>query len=196
MSDDQVPMLEALHAEGPAPDRASQMMLYGQFVGSWDGRFVYHASDGIYREAPCEVHFGWALEGRAVQDVWIVPSRHARQDSDISGQGILYGTTLRVYDPRSDLWHITWIDPVRQDYDRMTGRKVGDDIVQEYHMEDGTRCQWLFIEITASSFHWIRRESKDGGETWGVRVEFFLQRRRQTRAPNHRVQGTPARGRG
>ena len=51
------------------------MMLYGQFVGSWDGRFVYHAPEDVPREAPCEVHFGWALEGRAVQDVWIVPSR-------------------------------------------------------------------------------------------------------------------------
>lgn len=177
MRDDQFPMLEALHAEGPAPDRARHMMLYGQFVGSWDGRFVYHAPEGVPREAPCEVHLGWALEGRAVQDVWIVPSRSARQPPGISAPGILYGTTLRVYDPRSDLWHITWIDPLRQDYDRMTGRKVGDDIVQEYRMEDGTRCEWLFTEITARAFHWIRRESKDSGETWNVRVEFFLRRR-------------------
>src|SRR5712692_598113 len=101
MIDDHFPMLEALHAEGPAPDRAPPMMLYGQFVGSWDGRFVHHAFDGVRRAGPCEVHFGWALEGRAVQDVWIVPSRHGRRDSDISTQGILYGTTLRVYDPRS-----------------------------------------------------------------------------------------------
>ena len=177
MIDSRFPMLEALYAAGPAPDRARQMMLYGRFVGSWEGRFVYHAPDGVLREAPAEVHFGWALEGRAVQDVWIVPSRHARQDPSVSTPGILYGTTLRVYDPRSDLWHITWIDPLRQDYDRMTGRKVGDDIVQEFRTEDGTRCQWLFTEITPSSFHWIRRESKDDGKTWNVRVEFFFQRK-------------------
>ena len=64
MIHDRFPMLEALHAEGPAPDRSRHMMLYGQFVGSWDGRFVYHAPEGVPREAPCEVHFGWALEGR------------------------------------------------------------------------------------------------------------------------------------
>ena len=173
---DHVPMLEALHAEGPALDRASQMMLYGQFIGSWDGQLVYHPSDRPARETSCEVHFGWALEGRAVQDVWIVPSRSARGAADISPPRIMYGTTLRVYDPRSDLWHITWIDPVRQDYDRMTGRKVGDEIVQEYRMEDGARCQWLFTEITATSFHWIRRESTDDGKTWNTRAEFFLRR--------------------
>jgi hypothetical protein len=176
MSGEQSPMLEALRAEGPAPDRASQMMLYGQFVGSWGGRLVYRPPDGPPREASCEVHFGWALEGRAVQDVWIVPSRSTRETTDGSPPRTMYGTTLRVYDPRSDLWHITWIDPVRQDYDRMTGRKVGDEIVQEYRMEDGARCQWLFTEITATSFHWIRRESTDDGKTWNTRVEFFLRR--------------------
>ena len=105
-----------------------------------------------------------------------MPSRSARQAPGVSAPGILYGTTVRVYDPRSDLWHIIWIDPLRQNYDRMTGRKVGDNIVQEYRTGDGTRCQWLFTEITASSFHWIRRESKDG-EAWNVRVDFFLRRR-------------------
>src|SRR5262249_53926050 len=34
---------QTLHAPGPAPDRASHMMLYGQFVGAWDGTLVYDA---------------------------------------------------------------------------------------------------------------------------------------------------------
>ena len=34
-------MLEALQAEGPFPDHASKLMLFGRLVGSWDieGRF-------------------------------------------------------------------------------------------------------------------------------------------------------------
>ena len=89
----------------------------------------------------------------------------------------MYGTTLRVYDPKNDLWHITWIDPVKQVFNRMTGSKVGRDIVQEYRTENGRRCQWMFTEITAESFRWTSRESPDGGETWIVRGEFFLRRR-------------------
>jgi hypothetical protein len=165
---------EALLADGPAPDRAAKMMLYGQFVGSWDGKVVVHEGGGGRRESSSEVHFGWVLGGRAVQDVWIAPSRQARKPSD---QDRMYGTTLRVYEPQSDVWQITWIDPVKQAYDRMIGRQVGDDIVQEYRNAQEARCQWLFTEITAQSFHWISRDSSDEGETWNVRAEFFLRRR-------------------
>jgi len=71
-------MLKRLASEGPAPDRAAQMMLYGQFVGSWEGTVVVHLPDGARRESTCEVHFGWALEGRAIQDVWIAPALRGR----------------------------------------------------------------------------------------------------------------------
>jgi hypothetical protein len=165
---------EALLAGGPAADRAAKMMLYRQFVGSWDGRVVVHEVGASRRESSSEVHFGWVLGGRGVQDVWIAPSRHARKPAE---QDRMYGTTLRVYDPQSDVWHITWIDPVRQTYDRMIGREVGKDIVQEYHNQQGARCQWLFTEIAADSFHWISRDSADEGETWNARTEFFLRRR-------------------
>ena len=65
-----------------------------------------------------EIHFGWVLEGRAIQDVWILP-------------GFFFGTTLRVYDPGLDAWHILWSDPLKQYYTRQVGRARGKDIVQE-----------------------------------------------------------------
>lgn len=190
---DQCPMLDALQAEKPAADRAPHMMLYGQFVGSWDGTVVVHQnyrvdalgevrfddSEAVRRETSCEVHFGWVLQGRAVQDVWIVPSRHARS---AGAPDLTYGTTLRVFDPPSGLWHIIWIDPVTRAFNRMTGRKVGDDIVQEYSPGDGMRRQWLFTEITEGSFHWIWRDSVDDGQTWKVRVEFLPRRLRTSHA--------------
>lgn len=171
---DSTALPRALLADGPAPDRAAKMMLYGQFVGSWDGRVVVHEPGGGRRESSSEVHFGWVLGGRAVQDVWIAPSRQGREAPE---QDRMYGTTLRVYDPQSDAWHITWIDPVRQAYDRMTGRKVGDDIVQEFRNQRGARCQWLFSEIASDSFHWISRDSTDDGASWSLRAEFLLRRR-------------------
>lgn len=167
------PFLDTLHAEGPARDRAAQMMLYGQFVGSWDGTLRYLDAEGARRETTAEVHFGWVLEGRAIQDVWIAPSRHVRNEG---GRLLMHGSTFRVYDPQKDLWHITWIDPVKQLRNCMTGRKVGDEIVQEYRAEDGKRVQWLFTEITPDSFHWVNRKSVDDGRSWNVRGEFFLHR--------------------
>ena len=162
-----------LHADGPARDRSAAMMLYGQFIGAWQGRLIFLDRDGARRETSAEVHFGWVLAGRAVQDVWIAPSRAARGNGE---RLLMHGTTVRVYDPTQDLWHITWIDPVKQVCNRMTGRQIGDDIVQEYRTEEGARCQWRFTDITPDSFHWISRTSNDEGATWAVQGEFFLRR--------------------
>jgi len=165
----------ALIASAPASDRAVKMMLYGQFIGSWSGTLIVHHSDGQRFENSCEVHFGWALAGRAVQDVWIAPSRGTRVAEAKDG---MYGTTLRVYDPKTDEWEITWIDPVRRDFKRMVGRPVGNEIIQEYQDEAGNICQWSFTDIRPDSFHWISRESRNGRMTWNLTAEFFLHRRR------------------
>jgi hypothetical protein len=165
---------QALMASGPASDRAEKMMLYGQFIGSWDGTVIVHHPDGQRFKNSCEVHFGWALAGRAVQDVWIAPARKTRT---AEGEDGMYGTTLRVYDPKTDQWEITWIDPVRRDFNRMVGRSVGNEIIQEYGDEAGDICQWCFTDIRPDSFHWISRESKDGRSTWNLTAEFFLHRR-------------------
>lgn len=160
--------------DGPARDRADKMMLYGQFVGAWDGTLTRYGANGERGDSSTEVHFGWALEGRAIQDVWIVPSRVDRPPGEADR---MYGTTLRVYDPRHDNWEITFIDPVRQSYDRMVGRQVGPDIIQEYRSATGPICQWCFFEIEASSFHWVSRESTDERKTWRLTAEFYLRRR-------------------
>ena len=165
----------ALIASAPASDRAEKLMLYGQFIGSWDGKVIVHRPDGQRFENSCEVHFGWVLGGRAVQDVWIAPSRKVKAAGAEDG---MYGTTLRVYDPKTDQWEITWIDPVRRNFNRMLGRPVGNDIIQEYRDEAGNICQWCFTDIRPESFHWISRESKDGRLTWNLTAEFFLHRRR------------------
>jgi hypothetical protein len=117
-------------------------MLYGQFVGAWDGRVVVHRRDGTQREESCEVYFGWVLQGTAIQDIWIAPARKDRGAPGRSTDKDIYGTTIRVYDPEKDLWEIIWIEPNTQSFSRMTGTQVGDDIVQEYRDDQGSRWQW------------------------------------------------------
>src|ERR1700687_558097 len=85
--------LEALDAGGPAADRAGNMHLYGWLVGSWELDVVGYPDHGPQRRRPGEWHFGWVLEGRAIQDVWIVPSRQARRPGEAVENGF-YGTTL------------------------------------------------------------------------------------------------------
>ena len=103
---------EALSSTGPAADRADKMSLYGWLIGDWRFDAVMHADDGARHTGEGEIHFAWVLEGRAIQDVWILP-------------GIFFGTTLRIYDPGLDAWHILWSDPLKQLYTRQIGRARG-----------------------------------------------------------------------
>lgn len=174
MGNESLSFIEALSSDGPAADRADKMMLYGQFIGAWDGTVTVYRENGERFDSSAEVHFGWVLQGRAIQDVWIVPARTGRAASEGDR---MYGTTLRIYDPQRDEWQIRWADPVRQVYSQMTGRQVGADIVQEYRDPQGAICQWCFTEIEANSFHWISRESTDERKTWRLIGEFHLRRR-------------------
>jgi hypothetical protein len=167
-------LIDALHADRPAPDRADRMGLYAFLVGRWEMDAVYPLEDGTARRARGEIHAGWVLEGRALQDVWIVPARGTRAAEPQWGD--FYGTTLRVYDPALDAWHILWSDPLKQVHLRQLGRAEGRDIVQLGKADPGILTRWSFREITASSFHWLGERSADDGARWQLQVEFFARR--------------------
>jgi hypothetical protein len=164
--------LDALGAEGPAADRASKMDLYGRFVGSWDLDVTHFSEDGTTRRRQGEWHFGWVLEGRAIQDVWIVPPRGQRRVDDAVANASSYGTTLRIYDTRLDAWRIQWSDPVTQTFLQMIGRAEGHDIVQLGTAADGRLIRWSFRDITADSFLWRGESSHDQGANWRLVTEF------------------------
>jgi hypothetical protein len=162
------PFLTALGSEGPPADRAKDMDLYGRLIGSWEMDTVRHLDDGTIQKWTGEIQFGWVLEGRAIQDVWIRPRRPA--------PSTMYGTTLRIFDPGIDGWHIIWIDPLNQDYSRQIGRAVGKDIVQIGVDSSGLQTRWHFTEIAANSFHWIGEERTSESGSWRITYEHFARR--------------------
>lgn len=168
--------LNALGAAGPSPDRGANMDLYGWLIGSWDLDVTEFEPDGsVVRRRSGEWHFGWVLEGRAIQDVWIVPKRGER-GAHAAASAEYYGTTFRVYDPRIDAWHIQWIDPVAQAYLEMVGRKRGDEIGQEGMDSAGNLRRWSFTEITPDRFIWRGEVSVDRGATWSTNMEYTASR--------------------
>jgi len=156
--------IDALHTTGPAPDRVDKMKLYGWLIGRWTMDAIVHRDDGTQRQDVGQIHFGWVLEGRAIQDVWILP-------------GVFYGTTLRVYDPNIDAWHILWSDPVRQFYTRQIGRAQGADIVQIGKNDAGDAVRWSFRDIKPDSFRWLGERSRDDGRNWQLQDEFLARRK-------------------
>jgi hypothetical protein len=165
-----------LHAEGPNSEHAAALKLYGQFVGDWDAGITAHAPDGVKQRAIGEIHFGWVLEGRAIQDVWMIPRPAGAPAFPIAGNW--YGTTLRVYDPTIEAWRIFWIDPGRSVFRQQIGRARGSDIVQEGTTESGDLSRWSFTEITADSFHWLGEAKPAGAPDWRLVVDVKATRRK------------------
>jgi hypothetical protein len=164
---------QALAADGPAADRADKMQLYGRFIGSWEMDVRMPNPQGTPFVGKGEIHFGWALQGRAIQDVWITPPRG--RPSEVAGPVQFYGSTLRVYDPAIDAWHILWSDPVKQYYARQIGRADGKDIVQEGTDSAGAEMRWRFSDITDHSFQWTAHQKEPDGN-WRLLVVFFARR--------------------
>ncbi|MGH7122756.1 MAG: hypothetical protein ACREFI_00180 [Stellaceae bacterium] len=169
-------MLEALRAAEPSAAHADNLRLYGQFVGSWSLDIDYREIDGPVRRAEGEWHFDWVLEGRAIQDVWIFPSREARAGDRGAEAWHFYGSTVRVYDPSIDAWHITFFEPTRPFEIRQLGRAVGADIVQMGEEVNGITRRWRFVEITNRSFKWLGEASHDKGATWALEMEMRARR--------------------
>jgi hypothetical protein len=155
-------MLLALKASGPDLHHEKELMLFGQFVGSWDVDVINIKPDGSGVELKAEWHFGWVLQGRAIMDVWIAPKRSMQG----SAEPYEYGATIRFYDPDIKAWRSTWIGPVRHLVRPFIARQLGEEIVLEGSFASGTMTRWIFSAITVNTFKWRNVESGDNGKTW------------------------------
>jgi hypothetical protein len=173
-----------LHAAGPDQDRADKLALYGWLVGDWEFDVTTSLEDGTMHEGEGEIHAGWVLEGRAIQDVWMIPRLQNRRASidQLPGAGNWYGTTLRIYDPALDAWRILWNDPATNFFSQQIGRAQGEDIVQVGPDPRGGTVRWTFTEIDRAtksepgSFHWVAERSLNA-ENWRKEVDIRARRR-------------------
>jgi hypothetical protein len=159
-----------LAAPGRSADISEADDAYGWLVGSWELDVLHYWTDLRGRGLKAEAHFGWILEGHAVQDVWRIPPE-ARTETTR-----LLGTTLRVWDASVRAWRITWINPLTGQRIELIGRWSGKDVVQVGTQPDGTPVRWTFTDITKDSFHWIGEALEPDGRTWKVQGEFRARR--------------------
>ncbi len=150
-----------LAAPGPSTEITEAHDVYGWLVGSWDLECLHYKGAPVSLKG--DAHFGWTLEGRAVQDVWTMP-------------GHMYGTTLRMWDSSIQAWRISWKNPLRNHFEEQIGRRVGQEIVQVGTRANGTVARWRFTEITPDSFHWLGEVLEADGKTWKLEGEFRARR--------------------
>lgn len=163
----------AMPAPGAAPDRAGELALFGRFAGSWELVWTGYGADGTpAATASGELHVGWALGGRALQDVWIVPGpgEPGAGDPPLA----FHGTTVRFYDRTLHAWRSTWIEPINGRVRRFIGRPDGADIVL-LSDEENPLLRWTFCEIAGDRFRWLGERSDDG-RAWSLEDEMVATR--------------------
>jgi hypothetical protein len=164
-------MATALQAMGPHPSLGDQAKVFGRFVGTWDVEYTDFSKDGKVSHRSGELIVGWVMDGRAIQDLWIVNPSGARKEREVY-------TDLRYFDPKSGTWPATSIDPENVSVAKFTGGAVGDDrIVLDSQDFDGKDTRWSFNDIRPDSFVFRDEASSDGGKSWRLQSEYHMKRR-------------------
>jgi hypothetical protein len=166
--------IRELVASGPSDAHASDLQLYGQFVGDWEFDVTDHGPNGATGRARGEWHFGWILDGRGIEDVWMVPTRAEQRRTGGGPQKL--GITIRILDPATGHWRVTWHGALGSPPFSMVGRKEGEEIVQEGRDPAGLLSRWIFSEIGPDAFHWRALGSADDGRTWRLEQEMSARR--------------------
>ncbi len=165
----------ALASSTRSPDIRESEDIYAPLEGEWEVETRDVLPDGSVVTGRGEWLFARVLEGRAFQDVWILPSRvpggpRPKHPCD------RYGTSLRMLDPATREWRVVWMNPVSGAFDVLRARKEGEQIVQEGTRPDGQRIRWVFDVLSPQRFHWYGEAQQPDGR-WAREVEFSGRRR-------------------
>jgi len=163
----------ALVCETCKADLQEKLNLFGQFVGEWEFEGLYKKGTPDENRTKGEWIFSWILDGTAIQDVYIHPSRKEREKNPTDYAE--YSTTLRFYNLATDSWNMYYGGSGKAQ--ELEGRQVGDKIIVSFNAESEVQHRAVFSEIKADSFHWRSERSDDGGSTWETGFELVAHRK-------------------
>jgi hypothetical protein len=164
-------LVTALEALGPHPSLGDRAKVFGRLVGTWDVEYSDFSKDGKVSHRSGELIVGWVMDGRAIQDLWVVYPSGARTEREVY-------TDLRYFDPKSRTWLAIFIDPQNASVARFTGGATGDDrIVLDTSDLGVTDTRWSFNDIRPDHLVFRDEASSDRGKTWRLQSEYHMQRR-------------------
>jgi hypothetical protein len=156
-------------SDAPRPEFAEAFAPFAPLIGSWDLDVAWYDETGaVTRRTKGEWHFAWALDGRAVADVWITPSRAAR-GTDGDGE---WGLSIRIYDSELRAFRSTWMGPKAAFVMPFVAHASGDTITLD---SQTAATRWEFTGITPTGFHW-RNEDIDADGNVILRQTFVATR--------------------
>jgi hypothetical protein len=168
-----------LHASEPLH---AELDTFGRFIGSWELDWSRPGDPDAPRGVRGDLSFGWILGGRAVQDVWTVPSVGAPGAGE-PGYGF-HGSTIRFFDAGIDAWRSTWVEPVNARVRTFVGREV-DGEIHLVSLDEKPLLRWRFTEISADRFVWLGEWSNDETRTWKLEERMVAHRVQDETAAPH-----------
>src|SRR5262249_40503765 len=97
-------MVNDLAASGPHSSLGEQAHVFERMLGVWDADWSLRLKDGSVRHVAGELKFGWVLDGRAIQDLWISYPQSGEKERTI-------GTSIRFFDPKEKVWTVVFVAP-------------------------------------------------------------------------------------
>jgi len=164
-------MATALKATGPNPSLGEQAKVLGRLVGTWNVEYTDFMKDGTTLHRTGEFMVGWIMDGKALQDLWIVDPWGQHKDREVY-------TDVHYFDPKSRTWHSASVDPQDGSVARLTASEVRTDrfVLKTNELGSG-QTRWSFSDVRPDSFTWRDEGSSDGGKTWKLRSEYHMKRR-------------------
>jgi hypothetical protein len=163
-------MVAVLSAARPHPSLGDEARVFDRFVGTWDCEYTFFGEDGSTRHSTGELDFGWILDGRAMQDIWITYPK-----DETTERGI--GTSVRFFDHKSGIWRVVFVSPAFDALLTLEGGAEGNRIVLRGVDGDGSLLRWSFNDIEPDAFVWRGETSRDGGKAWRLEEEHHMTRR-------------------
>jgi hypothetical protein len=170
-TDPRLDVVTALQGMGPHPSLGDNAKVFGRLVGTWEVEYTDFSKNGKVTHRSGQLIVGWVMDGRAIQDLWIVNPSGARKEREVY-------TDLRYFEPKSRTWPAIFVDPEDASVAKFTGGAVGDSrIVLDSPDLDAQDTRWSFNDIRKDSFVFRDEASSDGGKTWRLRSEYHMRRR-------------------
>lgn len=170
---DPLPLVAALEARGPNPSLGIHAVVINRLAGTWDVKYTDYSRNGKVTHRTGELTFGWVMDGRVMQDLWVVNPSAPDKDREVY-------TDLFFFDPKTNAWLSAFVDPEHPSVARFTGHTGGDNRLVIESQDFGTEeTRWSYNDIRSDSFVYRAEVSSDGGKTWKLQSEYHMSRRHE-----------------
>ena len=143
----------------PHPDAPEQLAHMAPLIGAWDITDYNRNAEGDWVEGNgADWTFYYALDGWAIQDLWVAPG----YDTETAQRQI--GSNIRRVDPRTGDWEMAWITNGSGPTLRFTATSTEDEVVMQSvapHFT-GAPSRITFFNMEDDSFDWKLERAADG----------------------------------